>query len=184
MRRSLALALSVLVWTVGLPLSSASGSASTGAVGAQGQLATDTPDADFPAVVNTVKVVDIDGRQVTLSVSIVRTIPGAPLPDGNLPTTVVNVRMSVRDGALLPQGLRVAGVRFEKLRGVSRLFFKPVTEFSTDPLADEEDAKVYKGDLSDRPIVQRLKTTVRLEMGDRVIRVPMGTLRVQTIPLP
>lgn len=132
----------------------------------------------------TVRQVDIDGRFVTLRMFVIRAIGGAPNPQGNTPTTTVHVTMSIQDGAPLPNGLRVAGVRFEKLRGVQRLFFTPVTDIATQVDDFELDLKAYQGDLSERSQVQRLKATIRLKLGSRVIRVPMGTLPVQSIALP
>lgn len=143
-----------------------------------------SPNIPVVAPEQTVQTVDIDGRLVRLAMSVVRTIPGAPNPDGNFPTTTVRVTMSIQDGALLPAGLKVAGVRFEKLRGIKRLFFTPVTEIQATVNGFELDAKEYTGDLSERSQVRFLKPTIRLEIGSRVIRVPMGTLPVQVIPLP
>lgn len=146
----------------------------------------DVGSPNIPVVIpeETVRTVDVDGRLVRLSMYVVRTIPGAPNPDGNFPTTTVRVTMSIQDGALLPTGLKVAGVRFEKLRGIKRLFFTPVTEIQATVGGFELDAKEYTGDLSERSQVRFLKPTIRLEIGSRVIRVPMGTLPVQVIPLP
>lgn len=162
---------------LGTALFGMGGAALTKADGAGPNIPVVTPE-------ETVRTVDIDGRIVKLSMYVVRVIPGAPDPTGSLSTTTVRVTMSIQDGALLPEGLKVAGVRFEKLRGIRRLFFTPVTEIQATVDGFELDAKEYTGDLSERSQVRFLKPTIRLEIGSRVIRVPMGTLPVQSIALP
>lgn len=142
--------------------------------------------ADIPFSAPASKMVEIDGRFIKVEVNLVRFVPGAPGPDIRT-TTQVNVQLSVNDGAQLPVGLDAAGVRFEYVTGTRRAFFKPLEPI---PVAASEDAifeldfQPYQGDLSDRNAVKNLRTTVRLEYNGRVIRVPFGVLRVETVPLP
>lgn len=127
--------------------------------------------------------VEIDGRFVTVELQIIRTIPGAPSPVPNI-TTRVDVNLRISDGAPLPGGLKAVGVRFEKLRGVKRFFFTPLTEVEAIPFGFEEDLMAYTGDLSDRRDVKFLKAVVRLHVGDEVIKVNMGRIAVGTLALP
>lgn len=140
--------------------------------------------AASPASADTaMQLVEIDGRFVMIELSVVRTIGGAPI-DPLIPVTTAHVRVSIMDGAPLPAGLTAVGVRFEKLRGVNRFFFTRTTEVDPGELAFEEDAKAYTADLADRRTVQNLRAVVRLELDGQVIKVPMGVVRVTTVPLP
>lgn len=127
--------------------------------------------------------VEIDGRFVTVELQIIRTIPGAPSPVPNI-TTRVDVNLRISDGAPLPEGLKAVGVRFEKLRGIKRFFFTPLTEIQAMPFGFEEDLMAYTGDLSDRRDVKFLKAVVRLEVGSEVIKVNMGRVAVGMLALP
>jgi hypothetical protein len=134
-----------------------------------------------------VRDVEIDGRFYTVAVQINRAIGGALGPDGPFISTSVAVQISVNDGALLPDDLRVAGVRFETTRGIRRVFFTPVERieaFPFDDATDEVDQDDYVGDLSARRAVKFLRTTVRIEVGDRVFRIPFGVQPVVITPLP
>lgn len=127
-------------------------------------------------------MVEIDGRFVTVKVSLKRVIPGIP---GAAKVTTASVDVSIQDGALLPDGLRATRVRFEKLRGTDRGFYAPLTSVQPSRSDFELDIDSYQSDISaSAPAAQRLKATVRLEMNGRVIRVPLGIVPVETIALP
>lgn len=154
----------------GIPLGAADGAASV------------HPSPPPPPVT---RQVQIDGRFVTVSLSVLRTIPGAPLPDGNRPTVTGSVNLSIQDGAPLPEGLRATHVRFERSRGNNRFFNAKLSDAATTSDEFELDIKGYRVDLSSKaPNAQNLNATVRLVLGDKVIRVPMGSVPVHTEPLP
>jgi hypothetical protein len=171
--RSLTLALAAAALVVGLaplPIARALPASAPAASG----------PADFaPAT----QFVEIDGRFVKVEVSLSRYIPGAPI-EPIFPTTTVAVNLSINDGGQLPEGLDAVGVRFEKLRGVKRFFFTPVESALIADPGPEVDAAGFVGDLSDHPSVQFLRVVVRLERDGEVIKVPMGVMRVNLIPLP
>lgn len=131
-------------------------------------------------------IVEIDGRFVTVNLSITRVVGGLPRAVQS-PSTGVDVHLVVNDGAPLPPRLDAVGVRFEKLRGVRRFFFTPVNPVSFTTFEEgttdefEEDSLSFFGDMSERPIVQSLRATVRLELQGEVIRVPLGIVRVNTV---
>ena len=127
--------------------------------------------------------VEIDGRFVTVELSVDRTSGGAPI-DPFIPVTTAKVTISIHDGAQLPNDLRVVGVRFEKLRGVNRFFFTPVSELPPAAVGFEIVQKDYHGDMPDRRTVQYLRAVVRLETDTEVIKVPMGIVHVTTLILP
>ena len=128
------------------------------------------------------QIVEIDDRFYTLEVTVTRVIGGAPM-DHNIPTTTVSVRLSAHDDEL-PANLDAVGVRFEKLRGTNRFSFIPLYAIQTGDLVFEEDTQVYHGEYPDPSDVQYLRTVVRLEQGNRVIKVPMGIVRVNQLALP
>lgn len=146
--------------------------------------------ASIPSPAPASRVVEIDGRFYTIELSINRYIGGAPGPDGPNITTGVNVQLLVRDGALLPENLRAAGVRFETVRGPRRVLFSPLAPVDV-VIADDQidhpfelDFQHYVGDLSERRAVRFLRTTVRLVFDGEIIRVPFGVLPVNVTPLP
>lgn len=144
-------------------------------------LAAQPQDIPFPAPAS--QTIEIDGRFVTVELSVTRAIGGAPIDPPNIVTTV-HVTLSINDGALLPEGLDAVGVRFEKLRGVNRFFFTPLEPTAVAFDGFEEVQQGYQGDLSSRTSVQFLRAVVRLEIDGDVIKVPMGIVRVNTLLLP
>lgn len=152
---------------------------------------TTTADPAFPAspsdIVRTRRTVEIDGRFITLELTVVRYFGGQPDPTGGLnPVTSVSVDMFVNDGALLPAGLKAAGVRFQRLRGPNPAWFTPLNLTSSETTHGqfELDIKRYQGDLSDRRTVRNVNAAVRLEYQGRVIRVPFGVVPVNQLVLP
>lgn len=139
--------------------------------------------ADIPVGAPVVQYVQIDGRFVKVELVVNRFIGGAPIEPW-FPTTTVSVQLSINDGGQLPVGLDAVGVRFEKLRGINRFFFTPLSETGISDPGPEVDAAGYMGDLSDHPSVQYLRTVVRLERNGEVIKVPMGIIHVNTTLLP
>lgn len=157
--------------------------------GGMGGIATAPPSGadNIPVVFGgdpVTRQVQIGDRFYTVSLVVTRWIPGAPVDPPQTPTTTVTSNISINDGALLPANLDVVGVRFERLRGANRFFFVPMEPSVIDPDNFEQDIRAYRGDMSDRPNVQRLRATVRIKNGDQVIRVPMGVIEVQTVALP
>lgn len=128
------------------------------------------------------RMVEIDGRFVTIKVSLMRVIPGIP---GAAKVTTASVDVSIQDGAPLPEGLRATRVRFEKLRGDNRVFYAPLTSIEPSRSDFELDLDSYQSDISAQaPAARRLKATVRLEMNGRALRVPVGMVMVESIALP
>jgi hypothetical protein len=139
-------------------------------------LATDPASLPPPPVS---RQVEIDGRFVTVTLSLRRFIPGNIPEDWSGPATHVSAELSIQDGAPLPEGLTLTRIRFEKLRGTNRVFRAPMTEIATTTNVFELDAHAFQGDISKQARgVQRLKATARLEVNGRVIMVDMGTLRI------
>ena len=141
------------------------------------------PTVSIPQPAPISQIVEIDGRFVTVELMVNRSIGGAPI-EGLMPTTIVSVQITVSDGGQLPEGLHAVGVRFEKLRGVNRFFFTPVSEVETGDPGPETDSQGYQGDLSSRASVQYLRAVVRLETDTDVIKVPMGIVHVNQVLLP
>ncbi len=132
------------------------------------------------------RMVEIDGRFVTVSLDVTTVIPGAPLPDGSIPRTEVRLSVSIQDGAPLPEGLAAARVRFERVRAPQRTIFARLTPLPpTDTGEFELDRDDYVGEITGRfGDARRLRATVRLVIGQRVILVPMGPVRIGLLALP
>lgn len=132
------------------------------------------------------RMVEIDGRFVTVSLEVTTVIPGAPLPDGPIPRTEVRLSVSIQDGAPLPEGLAAARVRFERVRAPQRTIFARLTPLPpTDTGEFELDRDDYLGEITGRfGEARRLRATVRLVIGERVILVPMGPVRIGLLALP
>lgn len=156
--------------------------ASSAGAAAHSPLAMTAMQPAFPAPAS--QTVEIDGRFITVELTVIRAIGGAPIDPPPMSTTTVHVTLSVNDGALLPEGLDAVGVRFEKLRGVNRFFFTPLEPEVIAFDGFEHVQQGYQGDLSSRASVQFLRAVVRLELDGDVIKVPMGIVRVNTLLLP
>lgn len=131
------------------------------------------------------RTIVVDGRAYTVTLQVLRFIPGA-MPDEGDPTAVTAyARVLARDGALLPEGLRLARVRFERLFGSDRVFFAKLTQAEVSIANGFEDSeRLYRADVASRTKgVRRLKATVRLEIDGRVFPVNFGTVPVSNAGL-
>lgn len=156
------------------------GSAATAWAAASRALTSDqVASADLPPE-GVSRQVNIDGRFVTLRISVIRVFQGNIPENSRGWSTEARVSLSIQDGAPLPAGLKVTRVRFERFFGSSRVFYTPVTQIDSPSTGVFElDQDDFRGDLGRRADgARRLKALVRLEMNGRVFRVDMGTLPV------
>lgn len=130
------------------------------------------------------RVIMVDGRAVTVTISMTRYIPMSILGLPSFAWTGVSVGLSVNDGAQLPSGIVATRVRFEKLRGNNRVFGVNLTEDQViggggAENGTEADSRSYSATVSDQTArITRVKATVRLRIDGELRTVPFGIISI------